>query len=134
VPWTAERKVTVACNEPGHFGLEVYSNQFTGGQHAAAATRFTNFDTKTGKRWGLAELLIPGQERAFKEATLAAYQKTKNVPQLKMPLDSFPEPTSVLACGDSLVLQYDLVAMGPHTMIGSTVAVKRAALKGVVQP
>lgn len=133
VPWTAERKVTVACNEPGRFGVKVFTNQFTGGTHAASATRFLNFDTKTGKRWGLPELVVPGQERALKEALLAAFQKGKSVP-VKVSLDSFPEPASVLACGDSLVMQFDLVLMGPHQTVGNAVVVKRADLKGIVQP
>lgn len=132
VPWTTERQITVACNEPGRFAVKVYTSQFTGGSHAASATRFMNFDTKTGKRWGLPDLVIPGQERALKEAMLAAFQKTKSVP-VKVSLDSFPEPASVLACGDSLVMQYDLVLMGPHQIIGNGIAVKRTDLEGIVR-
>jgi len=133
VPWTTERRITVACNEPGRLGVKVYTNQFTGGTHPASATRFTNFDTKTGKRWGLPELVIPGKELALKEAMLSALQKTKRVP-VKIPLDSFPAPASVLACGDSLVMQYDLVLMGPHQVIGNALVVKRADLAGIVRP
>jgi hypothetical protein len=133
VPWTTERQITVACNEPGRLGVKVYTNQFTGGSHAASATRFMNVDTKTGKRWGLTELVVPGKEVALKEAMLSAFQKTKSVP-VKIPLDSFPEPASVLACGDSLVMQYDLVLMGPHQMIGNAIVVKRADLEGIVRP
>jgi hypothetical protein len=132
-PWTTERQITVACNEPGRLGVKVYTNQFTGGSHAASATRYTNFDTKTGKRSGLPELVIPGKELALKEAMLSAFQKTKRVP-VKIPLDSFPEPASVLACGDSLVMQYDLVLMGPHQMIGNAIVVKRTDLEGIVRP
>ena len=134
VPWTAERQISVACNERGHFGVKVYTHQFTGGLHAMSATRFANFDTKTGKHWGLKELIAAGQERAFKESTLAAYQRIRNLPPIKIDPDSFAEPSSVLACGDSLVLQYDLVILGPHRLVANSFAVKRADLKGIVQP
>ena len=134
VPWTAERQITVACNEPGHFGVKVYTHQFTGGLHAMSATRFANFDMQTGKHWGLKDLIVAGQEHEFKEATLAAYRKTRKLPQIKIDVDSFPEPASVLACGDSVVLQYEMLTMGPHRLMGSSFAVKRADLKGIVQP
>ena len=134
VPWTMERQVTVACNEPGRFGVKVYSNQFTGGLHAASATRYANFDTRTGKRWNVAELVPAGQERGFKEKMLHALQKDRTVEQIKVDIDSFPMPTSVLACGDSVLVHYDLLNLGPHRMTDKVLTVKRDSLKGVIQP
>jgi len=134
VPWTLEREVTVACNEPGRFGVKVYTNQFTGGSHAASATRYANFDTRTAKRWGPAELLVPGQEHAFKEAMIKVLQRDRAVAQVKVDVDSFPMPASVLACGDSLLLQYDVVTIGPHRLMDKVLTVRRDSLRGLVQP
>ena len=134
VPWSLEREVSVACNESGRFGVKVYTNQFTGGSHAASATRYANFDTRTGKRRGPAELLVPGQERGFKEAMLKVLQRDRAAAQVKLDVDSFPMPASVLACGDSLLVQYDVLTVGPHRLIDKVLSVKRDSLRGLVQP
>jgi len=134
--WLAERKVTVACNEPGRFGVKVFSNQFMGGSHPTSATRYANFDTRTGERIDLGDLVAKGKELALKEAALAAYAKRKDVAsvgEVNITPDNFPEPKSALACGDSLVLQYDVLALGPHRMIGSEIAVPKTALKGILR-
>ena len=136
VGWLAERKVSVACNEPGRFGVKVFSNQFMGGSHATSATRYANFDTRTGERVELQDLVVKGKERAMKEAAIAVYAKRKDVTSVgdvKISPDSFPEPKSALVCGDSLLLQYDVLALGPHRMIGSEIAVPRTALKGILR-
>jgi hypothetical protein len=136
VPWIAERRITVACNEPGRFGVKVVSNQSTGGLHPASATRFANFDTKTGKRLGLPELVAAGQERAFKESLVAIVerqQRSPETPQLELDVDSFPMPASMLVCGDSLFAQFDVLQFGPHSRADRIVAVKRTDLKGVTQ-
>jgi hypothetical protein len=136
VGWLAERKVTVACNERGRFGVKVFSNQFMGGSHPTSATRYATFDTRTGERLELDDLIAKGKERALKEAAIAAYAKRKDVAsvgEVKIGPDEFPEPKSALACGDSLLLQYDVVALGPHRMIGSEIVVPKTALKGVLR-
>ena len=136
VPWLAERKVTVACNEPGRFGIRLVSNQFLGGTHAMSATRYANFDTRTGKSVALEEVLAPGKMRALKEAAMAAYsrrQGVNSVADLKLEPDSFPAPRSVLACGDSLVLQYDVLAFGPHRSIDVEIAVDKASAAGLLR-
>jgi hypothetical protein len=136
VGWLAERKVTVACNERGRFGVKVFSNQFMGGSHPTSATRYANFDTRTGAGIGLEDVIVQGKERAMKEAAIAAYATRKDVgavADVKISPDSFPEATSALICGDSLVLQYDVVALGPHRMIGSEIVVPTTALKGILR-
>jgi hypothetical protein len=136
VPWLAERKVTVACNEPGRFGIKVFSNQFMGGSHATSATRYANFDTRTGQPIGLADVIRPGKEAALKEAAMTAYAKRRDVgsvADVKLKPEEFPDARSALVCGDSLVLQYDVLALGPHRMIGSEISVSEDALKGIVR-
>jgi len=43
-------------------------------------------------------------------------------------------PASVLACGDSLLVQYDVLTVGPHRLIDKVLSVKRDSLRGLVQP
>lgn len=136
VPWLAERKVSVACNEPGRFGIRLFSNQFLGGTHATAATRYANFDTRTGQAFGLEQVVAKEKSRALKEAAMATYSKRQGVAgvaDLKLNPDSFPEPRSALVCGDSLVLQYDVLTFGPHRSIGTEIVVAKDALKGIVR-
>jgi uncharacterized protein YhfF len=107
-----------------------------GGSHPTSATRYANFDTRTGERVELQDLVVEGKERAMKEAAIAVYAKRKDVTSVgdvKISPDSFPEPKSALVCGDSLLLQYDVLALGPHRMIGSEIAVPRTALKGILR-
>jgi hypothetical protein len=137
VPWLMHREITVACNRPGTFAVRVHTNQFTGGTHGSEATRFWSFDTRTGKRLGLADLVAKGQERAFKESMVAVVEKRERrpeTPQLKLDVDSFPMPASLLACGDSLFVQYDVLKFGPHQKANEIVAVKRDSIKGLATP
>jgi hypothetical protein len=48
-----------------------------------------------------------------------------------MNLDSFPMPASMLVCGDSLLVQYDAIVIGPHQMMDKVLRVRRDSVKGL---
>ena len=127
VAWKLLRTVEVACNEPGHFGVRITSTQRTIDPHEITRTRFAGFDTRTGAPIGLEALLLPGTEARFRATTARAYETSRRGAsgQVLVNPDSFPAPRSVLACGDSLVLQYDVIQLGPHRVLGAEFAIKR---------
>jgi hypothetical protein len=136
-PWLLERHVTVACNDPRSFGIRLVSRQNTGQPHTVAATRYANFDARTGAALGLADYLKDGKEPAFRRTAARAYQASKDqkgsLGSAKVNIDSFPMPETVLACGDSLVLQYDAILMGPHRVLDAAVVLRRDELKGLLR-
>lgn len=136
-PWLLERHVTVACNDPRTFGIKVVSRQNTGQPHTVSATRYANFDATTGAALGITDYLKDGKEAAFRRTAAKAYQTAKDAQQslgsAKVDVDSFPMPQTVLACGDSLVLQYDAIQMGPHRVLDAAVVLRREELKGLLR-
>jgi hypothetical protein len=127
VAWKVERTVEVACNEPGRFGARISSSQRTIDPHEITRVRYTSFDTRTGAPIGLETLLMPGRDAAFRAATARAYEASRRGASgtVLVNPDSFPMPRSVLVCGDSLALQYDVIQLGPHRVMGAVFAIKR---------
>lgn len=127
VAWKLARTVDVVCNEPGHFGVRITSTQRTIDPHEISRTRFAGFDTRTGAPIGLESLLRPGTQEQFRASTARAYEASRRGASgtVLVNPDSFPLPRSLLACGDSLVLQYDVIQLGPHRVMGAEFALKR---------
>jgi hypothetical protein len=134
-PWLLERKVDVVCNEPRALGIRVVSRQRTGGPHALTATRYAQFDAVTGAPLGLGDLVRKGKDDELRRAAAAAWkrqkQEQKALGTAKVNPDSFPMPRTAIACGDSLLLQYDVIQMGPHSVRDAQVVLGAEALKGL---
>jgi hypothetical protein len=78
-PWFLERTVSVVFDSLRMATLRLEERSSTGGARGNAATFLRMFDTRTGRRLGTADLLLPGYEPTFRRLGESAFRDARRI-------------------------------------------------------
>jgi hypothetical protein len=115
VPWRLKRSVTVACNTEQVQGLVGTEQSFTGGARRIERVQYRSFDTRTGRRIGLEDLVAPEHQaelldeltrRARAARDAATGQSMWNRAAAPPDAGAAAPPDDVLACPDTLTVRW----------------------------
>ncbi|MGB5653221.1 MAG: DUF3298 domain-containing protein [Robiginitalea sp.] len=111
--WEASVTGTKSYEDPSLLTLHMETYIFTGGAHGYGATRYLNFDKKTGAELSGTELL--NDPEAFSEFAEKAFRKTYDIPE-EAPINStgfmfaenrFTLPENIGLAAEGIVLHYN---------------------------
>lgn len=117
--WTCEVKISVLLNTPNLLTIRYDETNFTGGAHANMATRFFNFDMRTGKQLQLGDifknadnyynLLMPLAQKHFRKSLQAVGKSAQYIDE-NFVFDKLPEHFAITAKG--ILFSFDPYEIG----------------------
>lgn len=114
---------------------------FTGAAHGVSATQFLNWDNRTGKVLGIADILQPGADDRYLQALKAAHHRwLANHPDAQHDPAGFNrlwpfQPSDNFALTDSgLIIKYNSYELAPYSSGQPELNIPYSDLTGVLKP
>lgn len=136
---TSYLQAQVREQQGGLIIIELSSYQYTGGAHGLPGRGFIIFERKEDRELQLADLLLPGQEKAFWDRAAEAHQRwlvEKGHADDKEFTDFWQfEPTRNIALlSDRVLLKYDVYSIAPYASGHPELVIPKEQLRGILKP
>lgn len=142
IPWRYERRIEVLGDTLGVLSLAVSEIGFTGGAHPANEVRFVMFDTHTGRKLRLADLMRDGTRDSLAAIGERAFRRVRKLPDDRPINDAgfwfeggeFRLTDNVAVTRDGLLFYFNDYEVGPHALGSTQFVLPWQDVRPLVQP
>lgn len=141
-PWYTNTEVYVPINTPLYLGLEVRTDNYTGGAHGTYGVLFTNYDLKEMREIALNEIIAEGKmdsltqlaETVFLENEEKARGEETPISSFFFENNTFVLNDNFLLKKDSLLFLYNIYEIKPYSDGITELAIPYTQIEGLLTP
>lgn len=141
LPYESDYQLRIETNEHNILGVTGFAYFYTGGAHGSAAVENANYDTQTGKKLTLADVLVNGFDTKLTALGEKYFREQNNVgakPLIDAGYDfgddgKFYLPEAFLIRQDGILFTYGQYEIGPYAMGMPEVLIPYSELGAIVK-
>lgn len=142
IDWSLSRKASVLFSNPSVTAIEVLNEGYLGGAHGFHERTLMTFDSKTGHRLGVTDIVDEASQRTLSRIVEAEFRRARSIRGEQSLQDAgfFVIPGQQLPLGENFALtdngleiQYNPYEIAPYAMGETRVRVPREAVEPLVK-
>jgi hypothetical protein len=142
IDWTLQRSATVLFSNSEVVSVEVANEGFLGGAHGFNERTLMTFDSKTGARLGVADVVDDSSQKVLSKVVEAEFRRTRAIPGSQTLQDAgfFILPGQEMPLGENFALtdkgleiQYNPYEVAPYSFGQTRVHIPREAVEPLVK-
>lgn len=133
-PYSADFKARVVARHDGVLVVRLDAYTFLGGAHGMPITDYMVIDVAKKRVLSLADMLEPGQHKAFEAKLRAAHARWAKQQAVDMSNWPFTPSDNAAPMADGMAVTYQAYDIGPYAMGQPTLTIPYDQLHGILKP